>query len=89
MYLPQAEAKYHFNFYILQVTDKYLYLFIFQWLTPGMARDACSGVILRDWIQDEIWREIAYAYGQNLGIGFQASCHTFFDMVYPCDFISL
>ena len=54
-----------------------------------MARGARSAVILGGCIQGEIWREIAYAYSRNLGIAFQVSCHTLFDMMNPCDFFSL
>ena len=55
----------------------------------AMARGACAAVILGGCAQGEIWREIAYAYGRNLGIAFQVSCHTLFDMMNPCDFFSL
>ena len=54
-----------------------------------MARGARSAVILGGCIQGEIWREIAYAYGRNLGIAFQVSCHSPFDAMYICDFSSL
>jgi len=53
-----------------------------------MARSARSAVILGGCAQGEIWREIAYAYGRNLGIAFQVSRHTLFDMTNPCDFFS-
>ena len=55
----------------------------------AMARGACAAVILGGCAQGEIWREIAYAYGRNLGIAFQVSRHTLFDMTNPCDFFSL
>ena len=54
-----------------------------------MARGARSAVILGGCIQGEIWREIAYAYGRNLGIAFQVSCHSPFDAMYICDLFSL
>ena len=54
-----------------------------------MARGARSAVILGGCIQGEIWREIAYAYGRNLGIAFQVSCRSPFDVMYICDFFSL
>ena len=54
-----------------------------------MARAARSTVILGGCVQGEIWREIAYAYGRNLGIAFQVSCRILFDMTYPRDFFSL
>ena len=54
-----------------------------------MARGALSAVILGGCIQGEIWREIAYAYGRNLGIAFQVNFCILFDMVYPCDSFSL
>ena len=41
-----------------------------------MARGIRSAVILGGCIQGEIWREIAYAYGRNLGIAFQVSCRS-------------
>ena len=50
---------------------------------------ARSAVILGGCIQGEIWREIAYAYGRNLGIAFQVSCCSPFDMMYIYDFFSL
>jgi len=54
-----------------------------------MARGARSAVILGGCIQGEIWREIAYAYGRNLGIAFQVSRRSPFDAMYICDLISL
>jgi len=53
------------------------------------ARGACAAAILGGCAQGEIWREIAYAYGRNLGIAFQVNFRILFDMVYPCDFFSL
>ena len=54
-----------------------------------IARCIRSAVILGGCIQGEIWREIAYAYGRNLGIAFQVSCRSPFDAMYICDFFSL
>jgi len=54
-----------------------------------MARGIRSAVILGGSTQGEIWREIAYAYGRNLGIAFQVSCCSHFDAMYICDFFSL
>jgi len=38
-----------------------------------MAKGARSAVILGGCAEGEIWKEIAYAYGRNLGIAFQVS----------------
>jgi len=54
-----------------------------------MARGVLSAVILGGCTQGEIWREVAYAYGRNLGIAFQVNFRILFDMVYPCNFFSL
>lgn len=36
-----------------------------------MAKGARSAVVLGGCKEGEIWKEIAYAYGRNLGIAFQ------------------
>ena len=38
-----------------------------------MAKGARSAVVLGGSTQGEVWKEVAYAYGRNLGIAFQAS----------------
>jgi len=40
-----------------------------------MARGLRTTVMLGGCVQGEMWREVAYAYGQNFGIAFQVSCH--------------
>ena len=42
-----------------------------------MARAACSAAVLGGCVRGEIWRDIAYAYGRNLGIAFQVGRHLF------------
>lgn len=36
-----------------------------------VAKGACSAVVLGGCREGEIWKDIAYAYGRDLGIGFQ------------------
>ena len=43
-----------------------------------MAKGARSAAILGGCKEGEIWKEIAYAYGRNLGIAFQV-CQLFFN----------
>ena len=38
-----------------------------------MAKGARSAVILGGSQEDDIWKEVAYAYGRNLGIAYQVS----------------
>jgi len=54
-----------------------------------MARALHATVMLSGCIQGEIWREVAYAYGQNFDIAFQVSCHAIFDMIDDSDLFSL
>jgi len=51
-----------------------------------MAKGARAGVVLGGCKEGEIWKEVAYAYGRNLGIAFQvrsnnARCSFFLDLV--------
>jgi hexaprenyl-diphosphate synthase len=39
-----------------------------------MAKGARSAVVLGGCVEGEIWKEVAYAYGRNLGIAFQVCC---------------
>ena len=54
-----------------------------------IAKGVCSAVILGGCVQGEIWREIAYAYGQNFGIAYQVSGCALFNMMYIFDLSSL
>ena len=38
---------------------------------PDMAKGARSAVVLGECREGEIWKDIAYAYGRNLGIALQ------------------
>jgi hexaprenyl-diphosphate synthase len=42
-----------------------------------MAKSARSAVVLGGCAEGEIWKEVAYAYGRNLGIAFQVSLSIF------------
>ena len=42
-----------------------------------MAKGARSAVVLGGCQEGEIWKEIAYAYGRNLGIAFQVCFNPF------------
>ena len=43
-----------------------------------MAKGAASAVMLGGYEEGEVWEDIAYAYGRNLGIAFQVGSLTFF-----------
>lgn len=47
-----------------------------------MAKGARSAVVLGGCAEGEVWKEVAYAYGRNLGIAFQV-CHHFNPSVNP------
>ena len=54
-----------------------------------IARNLRAAVMLGGCVQGEIWREVAYAYGRNLGIAFQVSIYPIFDTINVYHFFSL
>lgn len=65
-------AREHWNIYLRKTYLKTATL---------MAKGARAAVILGGTREGELWKEVAYAYGRNLGIAFQVR---FFWLFYPC-----